>query len=218
VGWSKRYNHKNAMLDSGTVLNHYNDFMQLAIDWQLRSGAVRYRASHWSTNRGERPRRAAIWSPSSSAPASPSAARYELARVNFANRRLSYGFQLIFARQGRAIKANLANCGNKGVVPMKVSLRDPADLPALRERVRLETNVKQRDRLRAVLPIGSDIARPIAARPVVYAARFESDVSSNCDRPFPHLAATGHTTRGLIFLNSCVFILRFYFDIGVSGS
>jgi transposase len=34
---------------------------------------------------------------------------------------------------------------------MKVSLRDPADLPALRERVRLETNAKQRDRLRAVL-------------------------------------------------------------------
>jgi len=34
---------------------------------------------------------------------------------------------------------------------MKVSLHDAADLPALRERVRLETNVKQRDRLRAVL-------------------------------------------------------------------
>jgi hypothetical protein len=30
---------------------------------------------------------------------------------------------------------------------MKVLLRDPADLPALRERVRLETNAKQRDRL-----------------------------------------------------------------------
>jgi transposase len=34
---------------------------------------------------------------------------------------------------------------------MKVSLRDPADLPALRERMRLETNAKQRERLRAVL-------------------------------------------------------------------
>jgi transposase len=34
---------------------------------------------------------------------------------------------------------------------MKVSLHDPADLPALHERVRLETNAKQRDRLRAVL-------------------------------------------------------------------
>jgi transposase len=34
---------------------------------------------------------------------------------------------------------------------MKVSLQDPADLPALRERVRLEANAKQRDRLRAVL-------------------------------------------------------------------
>src|SRR5437660_8058940 len=34
---------------------------------------------------------------------------------------------------------------------MKVSLQDPSDLPALRERVRLEANAKQRDRLRAVL-------------------------------------------------------------------
>jgi putative transposase len=34
---------------------------------------------------------------------------------------------------------------------MKVSLHDAADLPTLRERVRLEANVKQRDRLRAVL-------------------------------------------------------------------
>jgi transposase len=34
---------------------------------------------------------------------------------------------------------------------MKVSLHDPADLPALHERVRSENNVKQRDRLRAVL-------------------------------------------------------------------
>jgi transposase len=34
---------------------------------------------------------------------------------------------------------------------MKVSLHDPADLLALRERVRSQSNVKQRDRLRAVL-------------------------------------------------------------------
>ena len=34
---------------------------------------------------------------------------------------------------------------------MKVSLLDPADLPALRERVRSEANATQRDRLRAVL-------------------------------------------------------------------
>ena len=34
---------------------------------------------------------------------------------------------------------------------MKVSLHDPADLTTLRQRVKLETNAKQRDRLRAVL-------------------------------------------------------------------
>jgi transposase len=58
---------------------------------------------------------------------------------------------------------------------MKVTLHDPADLQALRERVRSEADAKQRDRLRAVLLAaegedgaeleGDDIARRLGRSP-----------------------------------------------------